>query len=321
MPRRASRRGRSMSFEGRRAATGAIVEGADGAENLSSRRDLHAPLCCPDTTPFPDWAPAAVVQGTEAGRACARGCAAAGRVPKRRPPPSSRAPRTAGQATAMFCRLAPAAVVQDLSTSTRSAIVRRRSAPVRSGRRSSAAGVRPSASRQPTAHDEFLVEAVCPSPAASPAAVVQGTAAALLGAPSDGRGPLALDTRRRFADASSSAPCLPPAHDGAAVAAVCPLPAGTPAAVAQGTAAALLGAPLDWRGPLAPPPLLTPPSPPPPPPPAPLSAPPLQRHLPLPLCTLPPPPAPPQLHHPFAPPPSPPLPSQLAPTPLPLPPS
>ena len=39
----------------------------------------------------------------------------------------------------------------------------------------------------------MMVEAVCPFPAGSPAVVVQGTAAAPLEAPSDGRGPLAPD--------------------------------------------------------------------------------------------------------------------------------
>ena len=65
---RASRRGRSMSFEGRRAATGAIAEGADGTENPSLPGDLRAPFCCPGTTPFLHQAPAAAEQGTAARR-------------------------------------------------------------------------------------------------------------------------------------------------------------------------------------------------------------------------------------------------------------
>ena len=65
----ASRRGRSMSFEGRRAATGAIVEGADVTENSSSAGDLRAPFCCPGTTPFFDRATAAVVLGSTAAQA------------------------------------------------------------------------------------------------------------------------------------------------------------------------------------------------------------------------------------------------------------
>ena len=54
MPRRASRRGRSMSFEGRRAAAGAFDKDADGAENSSLPGELRAPFCCPGTTPFSD---------------------------------------------------------------------------------------------------------------------------------------------------------------------------------------------------------------------------------------------------------------------------
>ena len=79
---RASQRGRSASFEGRRAATGAIVEDADGTENSSLPGGLRAPFCCPGTTPS-DKAPAVVVLSKEAGRARERGHAAASGVLER----------------------------------------------------------------------------------------------------------------------------------------------------------------------------------------------------------------------------------------------
>ena len=82
---RASRRGRSVSFEGRRAATGAIVEDADGTENTSLPGGLRAPSCCPGITPLSHKAPTDVVHGMAVGRTREVNHTAARRIRERRP--------------------------------------------------------------------------------------------------------------------------------------------------------------------------------------------------------------------------------------------